>query len=217
MKSFGEKNKHKSFFNFLCQNMHFLKYPANLMMCFVLSLSFPFFMPLISVQTILNLLTDDDQLMLLTVSSNVHTMNDANKFYAMNSTNKMQLRKYIDALDKDMAVTNHSLAFQYTFDWIKSQFDSGILLAHSKSTPLQILYVSRGLITSLSETKIVLGVIAAGQKRLKQPVVINTCAIVLGEFFELILLFYSSLPFFLKISTIFQSIFRTSIFDRLVE
>lgn len=182
MKSFGEKNKHKSFFNFLCQNMHFLKYPANLMMCFVLSLSFPFFMPLISVQTILNLLTDDDQLMLLTVSSNVHTMNDANKFYAMNSTNKMQLRKYIDALDKDMAVTNHSLAFQYTFDWIKSQFDSGILLAHSKSTPLQILYVSRGLITSLSETKIVLGVIAAGQKRLKQPVVINTCAIVLGAF-----------------------------------
>lgn len=182
----------------------FSKNSANLMMCFsndvFLCLSlFPLF---ISAQTILNLLTDDDQLMLLAVSSNVHTMNDANQFYAMNSTNKMQLRKYIDSLDKDMAVTNHSLAFQYTFDWIKSQFDSGILLPHSKSTPLQILYVSRGLITQLSETKITLGVIAAGQKRLKQPVVINTCAIVLGEFFE------SFLPLCLSLSLILTQNFN---------
>lgn len=116
----------------------------------------------------------------ITISNTIHTMNGANKFYPMDSNNRSQLKKFIDSLEKDMGVTNHSLAFQYTFEWIKSQFDAGILIPNEKSTPLQILYISRGLITQLSETKTVLEVIATGQLRLKQPVVINTCAIILG-------------------------------------
>lgn len=152
-------------------------------------------------QIILDLLNEDDQLMLFTISNTVHTMDNANKFYTMDSNNKSQLRKFVDSLEKDMAVTNHTLAFQYTFDWIKSQFDSGALPSHGKTTPLQILYVSRGLITQLSETKNVLEVIAAGQSRLKRPVVINSCAIILGKlsvFYQSSLFFFATFFFEMK-------------------
>lgn len=100
----------------------------------------------------------------------------------MNANSKNQLRKFIESLEKDSAATNHSLAFEKAFEWVKSQFDSGALTADEKTTPLQIVYVSRGIIGEPSETKTVLEVIASGQSRLSQPIVINTCAIILGKF-----------------------------------
>lgn len=126
-------------------------------------------------------MNDNDQMMLMVATNNIHTMDSSNKFYAMNSNNKNQLRKFIESLEKDAGITNHSLAFESAFDWIKMQSDSGALSFDGETTPLQILYVSRGLITQLPETKTVLRVIASGQSRLKQPVIINTCAIILGE------------------------------------
>lgn len=114
------------------------------------------------------------------ITSSVHIMDSANKFLSMNPTNKNQLRKFIESFEKEANATNHTLAFEYAFKWIQSQSDSGAIIFDGKSTPLQILYVSRGTIVQLSETKTVLEVIANGQKRLKQPIVINTCAIVLG-------------------------------------
>lgn len=132
-------------------------------------------------QIIVNLLNDSDQLTLMAITNNIHTMDGSNKFHTMNSNGKNQLRKFIESLEKDSGATNHSLAFEYAFDWVKLQFDSGTLPVDDKSTPLQIIYVSRGIIIKPSETKTVLEVIAAGQSRLNQPIVINTCAIILGE------------------------------------
>lgn len=117
----------------------------------------------------------------MAISNSVHTMDSSKPFYPMDSNNKNQLRKFIESLEKDTSITNHSLAFEYAFDWIKLQSDSGALSFDAKSTPLQIVYVSRGWIAQLPETKSVLEVIATKQQRLKQPIVINTCAIILGE------------------------------------
>ncbi|XP_031617768.1 VWFA and cache domain-containing protein CG16868 isoform X2 [Contarinia nasturtii] len=130
-------------------------------------------------QIILNLLSENDDLFVMAISNSVHI--SANKFLPMNPNNKSQLRKFIESLEKETNATNHSLAFEYAFKWIKSQSDFGAISFDGKSTPLQILYVSRGSIVQLSETKTVLEVIASGQKRLKQPIVINTCAIILDE------------------------------------
>lgn len=115
----------------------------------------------------------------MAISNSVYTMANS-KFYAMNSSNKLQIRKWIDSLEKDTSATNHSFAFDYAFDWIESHSNSDVLSFDGKSTPLQIIYVSRGVIAQLSETKSVLEVIASNQQRLKQPIVINTCAIILG-------------------------------------
>lgn len=117
---------------------------------------------------------------MMAISNSVHIMDSSNKFYVMNSNNKSQLRKFIESWEKDASVTNHSLAFEYAFEWIKSQSDSGTISFDGKSTPLQIVYISRGWIAQSSETKSVLEIIASKQQRIKQPIVINTCAIILG-------------------------------------
>lgn len=132
-------------------------------------------------QIILNLLNDDDHMMLMAISDTVHTIDSSNRFLSMNSTSKNQLRKFVDSLEKEAAPTNHSLAFKYAFEWITSQIESGAISSEGKLTPLQILYVSRGAVSQLAETKSVLDAIATGQSHFKQPVVINTCAIMLDE------------------------------------
>lgn len=129
------------------------------------------------------MLSDNDQLFMLAVSNSVHIIDSSNKFHAMNPSNKNQLRKFIESLEKEAIPTNHSLAFEYAFEWIKSQSDSGALSFDGRSTPLQILYVSRGWIAQLSEIKSILEIIAAKQQRLKQPVVINTAIVGEWEFF----------------------------------
>lgn len=131
-------------------------------------------------------MNDNDQMILMAITNNIHTMDSSNKFYQMNANNKNHLRKFIDSLEKAAGITNHSLAFENAFDWIKLQSDSGALTFDGETTPLQILYVSRGLINEMPETKTVLQVIASGQSRLKQPVIINTCAIILGELRKII-------------------------------
>lgn len=137
-----------------------------------------------SAQIILSLLNNDDHIMIMAISNAIQTIDDANKFIQINSTMKNHLRKFIDGLEKDAIATNHSLAFQYAFEWIASQFDSDAAQFDEKSTPLQILYVSRGLLSQSTDIKNVLDTIANGQANLKhfqQPIVINTCAIILGE------------------------------------
>lgn len=133
-------------------------------------------------QIILNLLNYDDEAMIMTISNIIHTIDGQNKFVALNSTMKNHLRKFIDGIERDSAATNHSLVFQYAFEWIASQFNSDALKFDEKSTPLQILYVSRGLISQTTDIRTVLETIAIGQSKLKQPIVINTCAIILGKF-----------------------------------
>ena len=52
----------------------------------------------------------------------------------------------------------------------------------SKKLPISFLYISRGLLSPLSEAKNVLQAISNGQQELPFPVVINTCAIVIGDY-----------------------------------
>lgn len=82
-------------------------------------------------RTILNLLNEDDQLMLMAISNTVHTLDSSNQFLSMNSTSKNRLRKFIDSLEKDSSTTNHSLAFEYAFEWITSQIDTKSPNQHS--------------------------------------------------------------------------------------
>lgn len=119
--------------------------------------------------------------MIMAISNVVHTIDSSNKFVTMNATMKNHVRKFIDRIERDSATTNHSLGFQYAFDWIASQFHSDAIQLDEKSTPLQILYVSRGLIPQSTDTKTVLETIAIGQSKSKQPIPINTCAIILGK------------------------------------
>lgn len=131
-------------------------------------------------QIIVNLLNDNDQLMLMAVSNTIHTVDGSTTFLSMNSTSKCHMRKFIDSLEKEPSKTNHSLAFQYAFDWIASQIDLDALSIDGKVMPMQMLYVSKGYTLQLPEVKNILDAIAVGQSHLKQPVVINTCSIILG-------------------------------------
>lgn len=145
----------------------------------MIAIFFLIFFPL--AQIILNLLSSDDQVMIMAISNIIHTIDGPNKFIAINATMKNHLRKFIDGIERDAAITNHSLVFQYAFEWIASQFNSDVLESDEKSTPLQIVYVSRGLTAQSTDIRTVLETIAVGQSKLKQPIVITTCAIILGE------------------------------------
>lgn len=119
--------------------------------------------------------------MILAVSNTIHTLDGSTTFLSMNSTSKCHIRKFIDSLEKDTSKTNHSLAFQYAFDWIASRIHSDAFSMNGRVQPMQILYVSKGNTLQLAEVKTILDAIAVGQSHLKQPVVINTCSIILGK------------------------------------
>lgn len=69
--------------------------------------------------------------------------------------------------------TNHSLGFQSVFEFLSTEMNS-------TAEEVTFIYISRGLL-SMAEAKNVLETIATGQSKLKRPVVINTCAIIIGE------------------------------------
>lgn len=109
---------------------------------------------------------------------------------------KMMFHKYIDGLNKTKGTlfeiyflnliktkfyftkfsehTNHSLGFKVAFEFIRDELNT------ASESGLIFLYISRGLL-SLAEAKTVLQTIAIGQYRLLNPVVINTCAIIIGK------------------------------------
>lgn len=110
-------------------------------------------------------------------------MNNSKKFVAVSSDNRNLFKNFIESLDRSSDNTNHSLAFEYAFKLIRSNLDMETTVFDENSIPpVLILYVSRGIITDISEIKNVLEVIATGQSRLKQPIIINTCAIILGNY-----------------------------------
>lgn len=101
------------------------------------------------------------------------------QMYSATADNKVSFMKFVDSLNGTKDITNHSLAFQNAFTLLreiygsrKHQFSGG---------PVQVMYISRGLVSPLTEAKSVLEAIAHGQKQLDFPVIINTCAIVLDE------------------------------------
>lgn len=112
-----------------------------------------------------------------------HSVTPAHMFSAT-MDNKWHFLRFIDELNGTKEITNHSLAFSSAFAYLHeinenrkhqqggSSFDNG---------PLHMMYISRGLVSPLTEAPHVLQAIANGQRRLDAPVIINTCVIVLGE------------------------------------
>ncbi|KAB0801153.1 hypothetical protein PPYR_05507 [Photinus pyralis] len=85
--------------------------------------------------------------------------------------NKYLLNRFIDSLTKGNGVTNHSLGFQQAFQTIKS---SNI----SANESVMLLYISRGLLSSLTEAKTVLETISSMVDELDNKILINTCAVI---------------------------------------
>lgn len=103
------------------------------------------------------------------------------KLYRASMDNKLQFIKFIENLNATKDITNHSLAFQYSFERLKEILDKTEIDADT-AVPMLMLYISRGLLSPLlTEAKNVLEAIANGQQQLEFPVIINTCAIILDE------------------------------------
>lgn len=130
------------------------------------------------------------------VANKIHTFNafyaeqsetiEKNQLYAATADNKRQFAKFLDTLNKTKEITNHTLAFEYSFQLLEQILNEEKFKCNSderdtKVSPIMMLYISRGLLSQMTEAKIVLETIACGQSRLQKPVIINTCAIILGK------------------------------------
>lgn len=129
-------------------------------------------------QSVLNLMSETDSLQIIAISNEARMMNATNAFLTINTENKSLCRQFIESLDKCGDASNHTFAFEYAFKWARVHYEGH---GSDSMRPL-ILYVSRGYISSGNEMRNVLEAIATGQSRLKQQIVINTCAIALREF-----------------------------------
>lgn len=117
-----------------------------------------------------------DKIQIFRLATIKHTKNDDkfHKMYPATVDHKMQMIKFVQMLNRTKEPTNHTLGFQMAFQLLH--------MANVKPTvPCLLVYVSRGLLSPLTEAKSVLEAIANGQKILPVPIVINTCAIVFGK------------------------------------
>lgn len=132
------------------------------------------------------MLTEMDRISVIAISEKSSRFIDGTdefqtaKMYNASVDNKMQIFKFIDNLNRSKEITNHSLGFQYSFSLLRQIYENSD--DHfNKNVPMFMVYISRGLLSPLTEARGVLEAIAQGQRMLKYPVVINTCAIVLGN------------------------------------
>lgn len=100
--------------------------------------------------------------------------NDLHTITRATQHNKELLYKFIDTLSKGNGGTNHSAGFQHALNVIATS-DIGA------NETVMLLYISRGLLSSLSEAKIVMETIAEMLPKVERNVIINTCAVINGE------------------------------------
>ncbi|XP_028147697.1 VWFA and cache domain-containing protein 1 [Diabrotica virgifera virgifera] len=132
----------------------------------------------------LSVLSENDRITILTVSSSyTYFERDCNKFYNQNldTTPRLKqataayvrdLNKYIDAIISDPGLTNHTLSFEKSLEIVLNSFNQ------IKNETVMILYVSRGLLSSLMEPKQVLTMLEKFTATYNISLFINTCAIV---------------------------------------
>ena len=145
----------------------------------------------------MNVLGVADQVLSFTQSAAVSSCgNEHLAMLPVTSQVKKSVLEFVENLNRSQAQTNHSLGFkvrinynsninklklnfffQVAFDVLKELYKD-----ESKKLPISFLYISRGLLSPLSEAKNVLQAISNGQQELPFPVVINTCAIVIGNY-----------------------------------
>lgn len=105
------------------------------------------------------------------------------RMYSATMDNKWNFLRFIDQLNGTKEITNHSLAFSSAFAHLQ-EINANRKHQHGGSSvvngPLHMMYISRGLVSPLTEAPHVLQAIANGQRALDAPVIINTCVIVLG-------------------------------------
>lgn len=115
--------------------------------------------------------------------------------YSGSRDNHAHFTRFIERLNATRDLTNHSFAFSEAFRRLHQIYQHQ---EASDAIPLQMVYISRGLVSPLTESKNVLESISAGQRLLRTPVVINTCAIVLGMSERSQVLQQSNYSFFFK-------------------
>lgn len=105
------------------------------------------------------------------------------RMYSATMDNKWHFLRFVDQLNGTKEITNHSLAFTNAFAYLheinanRKHQQGGSSFVNG---PMHMMYISRGLVSPLTEAPHVLQAIANGQRRLDVPVIINTCVIVLG-------------------------------------
>ncbi|RZC40016.1 VWFA and cache domain-containing protein 1 [Asbolus verrucosus] len=100
-------------------------------------------------------------------------VNDVPKFTSANPTRKKILYKFIDGMYKGNGATNHSLGLQKALKVIEQN--------QIQNETVMILYVSRGLLSSLTEAKTVLETILQASENVTSPFIINTCTAIDGK------------------------------------
>ncbi|RZF37313.1 hypothetical protein LSTR_LSTR005645 [Laodelphax striatellus] len=147
---------------------------------FFLFTSYTFYCNCLAVRHIISSLTDVDRIGLIAVNANSTTVfNDLCKKNAMvqaTSGTKRRMMKLVDSFGISKAATNHTMGFQTAFSVM-----IGTELQLGESKEATIVYVSKGLLSPLSELKPLLNVIAKGQQTISTRVVINTCLLVDDE------------------------------------
>ena len=98
----------------------------------------------------------------------------------------MRLNHFIDGLTKAKAPANHTLGITHALDMARrallmsSTPTDGDCPTETNNQQILMVYVSRGLLSSLAEPRKVLELIALGQMCLQGRLVINTYALIDG-------------------------------------
>ena len=87
----------------------------------------------------------------------------------------LHFSNFIDKLGKEDAATNHSLGFQTAFDIVQKTMHKSQGMNMDNA---MIVYISRGLLSSLAEARDVMETIASMNGRLRNRVIINTYAVI---------------------------------------
>lgn len=99
---------------------------------------------------------------------------------------KLRLNHFIDSLTKAKAPANHTLGIAHALDMARrallmsSTPTDGDCPMETNNQQILMVYVSRGLLSSLAEPRKVLELIALGQMCLQGRLVINTYALIDG-------------------------------------
>lgn len=132
------------------------------------------------------MLEDTDYVSFVTVSSEADFMyldafpaEAVHGIYSATRAHKDEILSYVNNLSLGRGMTNHTLGFEYSFELLHRLQQARLI--NVSEQPIEFVYVTRGLLTNLSDAMHVLRVLAQGQSRLLSPVIINTCAVVLDE------------------------------------
>ncbi|XP_052058181.1 VWFA and cache domain-containing protein 1-like [Mytilus californianus] len=98
-----------------------------------------------------------------------------NKMVPVTYEANLHFSNFIDKLEKENAATNHTLGFKTALDIVQKTMHKSPVVNMDYA---MVVYISRGLLSSINEPSIVLETIAELNGRLKNRVIINTYAVI---------------------------------------